>query len=285
MELASHFYTQGINIGLNPYLSIIPDTTAKNTVPINKLATFLSTMDAAIFLTQKSLSHTNFRRNACKRGTRIASLPGVTKAMLIRNLDGEYTQTIRLSRKIADILTIGRQGHLTTELGTDLKFSINRMKGVADTGMLHEPGRFVNLPFGEACVAPIANTINGTIILDGSFTQIGKINDVIKLSIKEGTAVRISGGSQVQHLRKMLKPFGSAARIIGEIGIGTSNKAIISGNILEDEKCLGTVHFAFGNNISFGGKNNANCHFNGVILKPTLTIDGKSILENGILNL
>ena len=69
----------------------------------------------------------------------------------------------------------------------------------------------------------------------------------------------------------------------GKIAIGTNPDAKITGCTLEDEKVLGTMHIGFGNNVSFGGKVVVKCHFDGVIQKPTLVIDGKTILEEGEL--
>lgn len=66
-----------------------------------------------------------------------------------------------------------------------------------------------------------------------------------------------------------------------ELGIGTNKAAILNGIILEDEKVYGTVHIAFGTNTSFGGTNKADCHMDGIILKPTLYLDGRKIIDHG----
>jgi leucyl aminopeptidase (aminopeptidase T) len=71
------------------------------------------------------------------------------------------------------------------------------------------------------------------------------------------------------------------SRNIAELGIGTNYMAEICGLILEDEKVLGTVHLALGNNVSMGGNVNVKIHLDGVIYSPTLTIDDKPILKNG----
>ncbi|MCH6574776.1 MAG: PAS domain-containing protein, partial [Bacteroidetes bacterium] len=63
----------------------------------------------------------------------------------------------------------------------------------------------------------------------------------------------------------------------------TNDKAIISGNILEDEKVLGTCHIALGNNTGFGGKINIPLHLDGIIKNPTISVDNKKIMESGKL--
>lgn len=68
---------------------------------------------------------------------------------------------------------------------------------------------------------------------------------------------------------------GKPGQNIAELGIGTNPKAIISGEVLEDEKVLGTVHIAIGDNKNFGGKVKAPYHLDGMILEPTLWLNGK----------
>lgn len=55
----------------------------------------------------------------------------------------------------------------------------------------------------------------------------------------------------------------------------------LSGNPLEDEKALGTVHIAIGDNKSFGGKVEASVHLDGIMKNPILVIDGRTVIKNG----
>ena len=84
-------------------------------------------------------------------------------------------------------------------------------------------------------------------------------------------------------LRKMIAPYREAGRNIAELGIGTNEKAIVTGVVLEDEKAMGTVHVALGDNASMGGTVHAPIHLDGVVLKPTLMVDETVILEAGKL--
>ena len=60
-------------------------------------------------------------------------------------------------------------------------------------------------------------------------------------------------------------------------------KAKIIGNVLEDEKVLGTVHVAVGDNSTFGGKCECGIHMDGIIKNPTLIVGKNTILEDGKL--
>ncbi|MEW5934194.1 MAG: aminopeptidase, partial [Bacillota bacterium] len=73
------------------------------------------------------------------------------------------------------------------------------------------------------------------------------------------------------------------AATLGELGIGTNDGAVVTGNVLEDEKVLGTVHVAFGDNASMGGRVAVPIHVDGVILAATLLLDGQVVVQDGRL--
>jgi leucyl aminopeptidase (aminopeptidase T) len=68
---------------------------------------------------------------------------------------------------------------------------------------------------------------------------------------------------------------------VAELGVGTNDRAVLTGRILEDEKILGTVHIAFGNNASMGGTVDVAFHVDGILRRPTLELDGEAILRDG----
>jgi leucyl aminopeptidase (aminopeptidase T) len=55
--------------------------------------------------------------------------------------------------------------------------------------------------------------------------------------------------------------------------------------VLEDEKVLGTAHIAFGNNLSMGGSIDVPLHLDGVLIRPTIEIDGRIVLNKGEIDL
>jgi len=282
-ELGYQFFMEVQPYSKKASFIVLPEITNHSCEPSSSIASYMRKHNVIILLTQCSLSHTTARRRASQSGARIVSLPGVTPESLIRNLTGTYKELIEKSRKIADILTIGRSAHLTTSAGTDLTFSISRMKGYADTGMIHEPGKFSNLPAGEACAAPVQGSTQGVLIIDGSFPVVGKLKIPVQMTVKNGQVVRITGDDDAKNIQKLLRPLGKPGRNIAEVGMGTNPSPKLTGCVLEDEKVLGTVHIGLGNNVSFGGKVSVGCHFDGVLRNPTLVIDGKKILENGEL--
>ncbi len=100
-------------------------------------------------------------------------------------------------------------------------------------------------------------------------------NANIRIEVNDGYAVKITGGSLAKKLNKQLDEVGKEARNIAEFGIGTNDSAKLSGVLLEDEKVMGTIHIALGNNLSMGGKVDVPIHLDGVVKKPTVYMDGQ----------
>lgn len=282
-EIGLSFYQEAKYFSKHVHFLLIPKMIHPYNEPLQGIADLMAQSDIVILATSKSLSHTRARRKACKNGARIVSLPGITTDSLSRTMNGNYKSVVALSRKIADIFTIGKTAHLTSKAGTDMTFSLSRVRGHADTGLVHEPGSFSNLPAGEGCAGPAPGSANGTLIIDGSFPGIGKISQPIRMTVKNGFVIRISGNGDAEKIRQLLRPYGRSGKLIAEIGLGTNPNAKLTGFSLEDEKVKGSVHVALGNNISFDGKNDVPCHYDAIMLKPTLVIDGITIVKDGIL--
>ena len=152
---------------------------------------------------------------------------------------------------------------------------------MADTGLLHEKGAFGNLPAGEACLAPIEGKTSGDAIIDGVMAGVGVVETPIKMVVENGYVTEINGGAEAKALSELLRGKGEEVKNIAELGIGTNEKAIPCGRPLEDEKVMGTVHVAIGDNISFGGNVKAPLHLDGIMKNPTLVIDGKTVIKDG----
>ena len=258
--------------------------------PPRAVAEMMKAVDVILAPTSKSITHTEARRAACACGARAATLPGITEEIMVRTLNADYRRIAERSRRIAAILNGARRAHITSVGGTDLTMGLSPERSVeADTGLVHEKGGVTNLPAGEAYVAPIEGETNGVLVVDGSMADMGLLKTPIWLTVREGLVVEISGGEEAERLREMIAPYREAGRNIAELGIGTNDQAVVTGVVLEDEKAMGTIHVALGDNASMGGKVHVPIHLDGVALKPTLMVDGGAggdetvVLEEGKL--
>jgi leucyl aminopeptidase (aminopeptidase T) len=252
--------------------------------PSAGMAAFAGEFKAMVLATSRTLAHSDALRRALARGSRIYDLAGASAESLSRHADGPVKETVEKSRKIADIFTIGRQARLTSPAGTDLTFSIARMKGVADTGFAVDPGQISSFPGGEGCVSPVPESSEGTIVIDGSVPGLGKLANPVMVTVRKGLVTRITGGAEAERFRRLLRTAGRRAKLVAEIGIGTNASALITGKSQEDGKALGSAHAAFESAVSPEGGVSVLRRVDGVLNKPTLTIDDKVIVENGTIN-
>jgi len=232
--------------------------------------------------------------------------PTVTIDMFTRTVPIDYPSLQKTSAKVAERMKNAAEITVKTALGTNITFGIKGRKPMTDDGDFKTPGKGGNLPCGEVFISPALGTANGTIVFDGSITleKTLIIKEPVKVTVKEGFVTDIEGGKEAKKLEAYIrkaekKPFKMAkkgelakekakeyaknARNIGEFGIGLNPKARIVGNVLEDEKVLGTVHFAIGSNYDQDAL--ALIHSDGIVKNPTVTVDGKPLMKQGKLQI
>jgi len=238
--------------------------------------------DVLVMMTTHSLSHTNARQNACRNGARVASMPEVDEAMFAPDgpLAADYVQITRETQRLAELLTRGQQVRITTPHGTDVSFSIAGREGRSDTGLLHRPGDFGNLPGGEAYIAPVEGTAQGRLVVPGGWYP-GLAEDMI-LTFSGGFVTSLEGGGVVGEQFLQWFAFGDESlrhrRNCAELGIGTNPNARRPDNVLEAEKIKGTVHVAVGDSSHIGGVTESDLHEDFVLPKPTLWMDGERVI-------
>jgi aminopeptidase len=252
--------------------------------PPEEIAQLMQKFDVVLVPTAKSITHTDARRAASAKGVRVATFPGITKEIMIRGMNADYNAIAQRSIQLKKILEKGKFVRVTVPAGTDISFDIGGRTAIASKGLFHKKGESGNLPTGETFLAPVEGTASGVFVVDGSMAGLGLIGNVnIKIEVEKGFATKITGGSAAKKLKAMLDKVGKGARNIAEFGIGTNDSARLSGILLEDEKVMGTIHIALGNNITMGGTFNVPIHLDGVIKKPTVYLDGKLLMDKGKL--
>jgi aminopeptidase len=230
-----------------------------------------------------SLSHTRARSEATSRGTRIATMPAITEALFMRAMPVDYAELRRAGEQLAERLTTASTCRVSSAAGTDVLLRLEGRRAVVDDGHMQATGAFGNLPAGEAFLAPVEGSAEGVVVFDGSLAGFGLLDQPARVRVAAGRAVEADGAAG-KWLLETLDAGGASGRLLAELGIGTNPAAILSGNILEDEKVIGTAHLAFGTNLSFGGENSAGVHIDGMLLKPTIELDGRPLMHSGELS-
>jgi leucyl aminopeptidase (aminopeptidase T) len=245
--------------------------------PPGPVAAALRAANVFIAPTAKSLTHTAARKRACEAGARGATMPGVTEEMLARTMGGDFDLMAARSRVVAELLDVGEEARLTCPLGSDLRIDLRGRRGLADDGDLTSPGAFGNLPCGEGFIAPASG--EGTIV-GSSIASLGISREPARLTVKRGRLTAAEGGLGPA-LFERLASHGEAATNMAELGVGTNERARLTGIVLEDEKVLGSAHVAFGASAGIGGTVSVPVHLDVVVLDATLEVDGRLVLESG----
>jgi leucyl aminopeptidase (aminopeptidase T) len=236
--------------------------------------------------------------------------PGVTLSSFCRTVPIDYDLLRTRAAALCSVLNKAETVRVTSPAGTDVWVGIEGRKAQADDGDFSRPGTGGNLPAGEVFISPALGATNGRIVFDGSVTSNkwdGIVEAPVTVTVEKGFVTNISGRKEAHLIEDTITmaennatdfeakgklPPGSGevyrrnARAIGELGIGLNPEAIITGNMLEDEKAFHTCHFAIGANYDDDGP--ALIHLDCLVRNPTITAimdDGTEVplLKNGDL--
>ena len=268
--------------GADATLAVISERESHAAEPPRAVAAAMAAADVVLAPTIQSLSHTAARKAASEAGVRIGTLPGVTEEMLTRLMSADLDELRRRGWAIVSALNGGSEVRITCRHGSDLRLGVEGRLGIVDAGELSNRGAFGNLPCGEGFIAPLEGTAEGTLVVDGSIAGVGLLDTPTSLTIREGHLTDTTG-SDGAALMELLSVHGRDGTNVAELGIGTNEEAVLTGNILEDEKILGTAHVAFGASAAIGGTVQVPVHLDCVLLDPTVEIDGEAIVSAGEL--
>lgn len=250
-----------------------PETSG--TEPPEEVAERMKKVDVFLAPTVKSISHTQAREDAVAAGTRGATMPGITKEIWKSSLQADYNRVKEITQKAYEHLEDGQRITIETPSGTDLSFRVRMDSFFQDTGIMHNPGDFGNLPAGEIHGGVVE--ANGTLVID-HFPHAPAGTEV---EIRDSKVVSIHGESELAEKLSI-----DCVKNIAEFGFGTNPEATLIGKTLQDEKVLGTVHVAFGDNSHyFPGDHErftqCDIHWDTVCEKPTVRFGDKLMIENG----
>ena len=264
--------------GAETVLVVMSPRSVDGEEPPDSVADALAAADVYLAPTRRSLSHTRARRRASESGARGATLPHATEDMLARLMSVDFERLQRRSQALAELLTQADEARFTCPSGSDLRLDLRGRHGISDDGDLTASDAFGNLPCGEGFIAPAGG--EGTFV-GTTFASIGRAAGALpRLTVRDGRLVEATE-AEGQRLLELLRSAGELGPTLAELGVGTNENARVAGNILEDEKVLGTVHVAFGNSANFGGTVSVPVHLDVLVAEPTLDIGGTRVLEAG----
>lgn len=274
------------HIGAEYLLSIIPRKLKDHTTLPSIVQKCLSEADVVIGITRASAAPSydpEVARLLKKKKIRYMS-------MVLRDLNNwtqgaalaDYDTVYEKARKLSNVLQNREIVELESRLGTKLKALMKNRRIIIEAGFATKPGESAAFSDGEVSFTPVEGTAEGTVIIDGPITYLGKLSEPIKLTIKNGKVIDVEGGREAETIKKWLKEVENFNNF-AEIGIGVNYAARKNGDWQEEKKKEGNIHIALGDNIYYGGTIKCNLHVDMVIYNATLKVDGEIIVENGKL--
>jgi leucyl aminopeptidase (aminopeptidase T) len=251
---------EGFNVKLLKYNA----TGLQNTPISNEIIIDVKRSNLVLAMTEYSATSTLMK--ICKEKdsiTRCASMPGVERRMEKTAFKADYKKIKKYSIALAHMLNNSIGSEVTFSTGEKLYVDLRNRFAGSETGDCSKTGQFINFPSGEAFMAPyeaIGDEINkfGKSKTDGIAPDV-QDEEYIKYLIKNNKICEVVGEGKKAEDMKIFFSKNDTRRNIAEFTIGCNPEAVVTGNILEDEKA-GGLHIAYGTSTFLGGKNQSDMH-------------------------
>lgn len=269
--------------GLQTVVVTMPAREMGGEEPPAAVAAAMREADAIIVQTSHSMTHTNAEREALRAGARVCNIREVDEEMMAQGgMTADYDEVDRLTRQAVALLAGACAARVTTPEGTDLVMDLTGRPAFGLSGFAREPGQFSGLPDGEAAIAPLEGTTEGTLINPYLVEKVGRVTEPFTMEVRGGQIVRIDGGAQAHALSEILGRKDPGARnFAAELALGTNPACRLIPKSREIKKRLGQAHAALGDNLSLGGKVNSAIHLDIILLQPTVILDDQIVVDRG----
>jgi len=220
-----------------------------------RLEDVLSDTDIAVALTEYSATAPLISFSQKFPRLRSASMPGMMRTMEQTALAADYREVARKSHILAEKLSRATGAKVEFSTGHQMYFDLRNRQAEADDGQLHADKkgiRLINLPSGEACIAPYEGEVEGQPSRTKGMIPVMYGDELVLFRVQENRIVEVMGDGPQAAQQRDYFAVDQARCNIAELGLGCNDKAVISGSVLEDEKVLG-LHWAYGRSDHIGG--------------------------------
>ncbi len=219
---------------------------------------------------------------------RYINLVGMDVDMMIR-LIGRVNQVAisKFLHKVTEMTKKAKHVKITTPAGTVLEFDNEpNYKFTCDDGNAETPG--MHFMAGQICWIPRFETINGTLVFDGTLSPpCGFLKQPIVMKIEKGTVVDINGGEQASQFKNWLNSFEDPNMFrLAHVCYGFNPGAKLTGNVLEDERVWGSTEWGLGYLSPIDAPPEgiqAKSHCDGICMNSSVWLDNVQILDNGVV--
>jgi leucyl aminopeptidase (aminopeptidase T) len=290
MTVAEACLVAGINAKANAQLLVIPRMGITDTREFNaSTAGAIQGADVILGLCETLFKEKAATNKAREKGTRTTETVtrGIEDYVYGGILDVNYPLMVEIGKKICKLWEKTKLCKLVSPLGTDITFQLKGRPVILGDGMATEPGESDNFPGAQVSIAPVEETINGTIVAEGSVSPGGLVSSPITCRLKNGVITSIEGGADANAWESRLRSTGDPKAFhLCHFCVGLNPRARMTGIMIEDERVVGGVTFGFGNqDPDFKGNVGvASVHTDLVLVSPTIYLDGVVMCEKNRLN-
>lgn len=202
----------------------------------------------------------------------------------------DYAQLQSTGEAVQHRLAKGSELKITAPNGTNLTVKIAQRPSFVSDGAISgedcaegSPGCQVWLPAGEVYLAPVPGTASGTFVADTFFYE-GKLIEGLKLTFADGKLTNMTAKGDLTAVRKLYDTAPAGKDVFAYIDIGINHSITAPANSrMVSWMGAGNISVGIGGNTWAGGDNRVAYDLSAHLLGGTLTVDGKSIVENGKL--
>ena len=205
-------------------------------------------------------------------------------------LNIDYTSLQATGEKARAALA-GKEIEITHPNGTNLKVSLDSRPAYISDGVISADdianGNYeVFLPAGEAAVVPAAGSGTGKFVVEKDYFQGKEVHNVV-LNFENGKLTSMTGeGDGFAAMKASYDAYGEGKDLLSYVDIGINpNYTLAPSSKLGNWISAGMVSVGTGNNMWAGGTNNSAGNVGGHLAGCTVKVDGRTIVENGVLKL
>jgi leucyl aminopeptidase (aminopeptidase T) len=238
------------------------------------------------------LLHTQAYKEALKNGARYICLTGMDAIMMVKTIGRvQYEILLELGKMLCETVQKADKVEVSSPAGTHL-IAFNQGRRTRQSGKLADTKGEPIMLGGQISWCPVEETINGRLVFDGALwppAELGKLREPVELTIKSGVVTEVKGGAEAKTFEQWLAQFNDPNMYrIAHYSLGF-NPGVMqpTGRIVEDERIFGCIEMGMGSQgAQIMGKTwSAASHTDGVVLFPTILLDGVAMEKDGIYQL
>jgi leucyl aminopeptidase (aminopeptidase T) len=206
----------------------------------------------------------------------------------------DYQRISQDGNKLKQMLQGAKTVRVTSPSGTDLTFSVGDRPIFVDDGIVTEEKakskyiatRFASLPGGSIFLAPIETSAKGKVVVPRERCQFKPLTGV-SFAFTQGHLENFKAESGGQCYAEAMAPYTGPKDMFAsfEIGLNPAAKVMENPGDYRPDNAAGLVYISVGDNQLLGGSNKVKGGggFSFPIVNATVTIDGKTVVQDGKL--